>query len=200
MLCVHIGHANFDFNGCSQKVVFSFEEGQNAPNYSSSGSNHLVIKSLPFNAILKILGLMVSKSDFTTSGPRSFPEMEEYEFAFEFVNLLLKIIGGNDSRPDFVIFVVLSAFFIGIHCMQDWTATTRHKVRRKRSAKRSKHTGNLFRKNLQEHFMVTCVTFRLEISLIILYNFFKLILFVSIFTSYVGPIVVYQNMLLEGSL
>ena len=39
-----------------------------------------------------------------------------------------------------------------------------------------------------------------EISLKILFNFFKLILLVSIFTSYVVPIVVYQNMLLEGSL
>ena len=38
--------------------------------------------------------------------------------------------------------------------------------------------------------MVTCVTFRVEISLKILYNFFKLILLVPIFISYVGPIVV----------
>ena len=53
---------------------------------------------------------------------------------------------------------------------------------------------------LLEHSVVTCVTFRVEISLKILYNFFKLILLVSIFTSCVGPIVVYQNMLLEGSL
>ena len=48
--------------------------------------------------------------------------------------------------------------------------------------------------------MVTCVTFRVEISLKILYNFFKLILLESILTSYAGPVVVYQNMLLEGSL
>ena len=35
--------------------------------------------------------------------------------------------------------------------MQDWTATTRHEVTRKKSQKdkRLKHTGNLFRKNLQ---------------------------------------------------
>ena len=37
-------------------------------------------------------------------------------------------------------------FLIGIHFTQDWTATTRHGVTRKRSPKRLKHTGNLFRK------------------------------------------------------
>ena len=40
-------------------------------------------------------------------------------------------------------------FLIGIHSMQGWTATTRHGVTRKRSTKRLKHTGSLFRKNLQ---------------------------------------------------
>ena len=40
-------------------------------------------------------------------------------------------------------------FLIGIHSMQGWTATKRHRAARKRSAKRLKHTGNLFRKNLQ---------------------------------------------------
>ena len=45
--------------------------------------------------------------------------------------------------------------------------------------------------------MVTCMTFRVEISLKVLYNFFKLIL---LFTNYVVPIVVYRKILLEGSL
>ena len=40
-------------------------------------------------------------------------------------------------------------FLIKIHSMQDWTATTRHGITRKRSTKRLEHTGNLFRKNLQ---------------------------------------------------
>ena len=40
-------------------------------------------------------------------------------------------------------------FLIGIHFMQDSTATTRHGVTRKRNTKRLKHTGNLVRKNLQ---------------------------------------------------
>ena len=40
-------------------------------------------------------------------------------------------------------------FLIRVYSMQGWTATTRHGVARKRSTKRSKHTGNLFRKNLQ---------------------------------------------------
>ena len=40
-------------------------------------------------------------------------------------------------------------FLIGIHSMQGRTTTTRHGVTRKRNSKRLKHTGNLFRKNLQ---------------------------------------------------
>ena len=125
----------------SQKADFSFEKGLNGHNHSSSGSNHLVKKSTPskisdypphLNAIWKTLGLMVSKSDCRSSGPWSFPKRREYEFAFEFVNLLLKIKGGKNRRPNFVIFVV--------HTM--------HGVTRKRSTKRLKHTRNLFRKNL----------------------------------------------------
>ena len=48
------------------------------------------------------------------------------------------------SAGFFVVF-----FSIGIHSMQGWTATTRHRVTRKRNTKRLRHTGNLFRKNLQ---------------------------------------------------
>ena len=46
---------------------------------------------------------------------------------------------------------LLSIFFclIRIHSMQGWTVTLRHGVTRKRSTKRLRHTGNLFRKNLQ---------------------------------------------------
>ena len=40
-------------------------------------------------------------------------------------------------------------FEIGIHSLQDWTTTVGHGVTRKRTTKRLKHTGNLFRKNLQ---------------------------------------------------
>ena len=46
-------------------------------------------------------------------------------------------------------FLFESFFWNGIHCMQDWTATMRHGVTRKRSTKRLEHTGNLFRKNIQ---------------------------------------------------
>ena len=38
---------------------------------------------------------------------------------------------------------------IGIHSMQDWRATTRLGITRKRNTKRLRLTGNLFRKNLQ---------------------------------------------------
>ena len=43
----------------------------------------------------------------------------------------------------------LYIFLMGIYAMQGQTATTRHGVTRKRITKRLKHTGNLFRKNLQ---------------------------------------------------
>ena len=38
---------------------------------------------------------------------------------------------------------------IGIHLMQGRRATTRYGATRKRSTKRLKHTGNLFKKDLQ---------------------------------------------------
>ena len=38
---------------------------------------------------------------------------------------------------------------IGIHSMQGWTATIKHGDTRKRSTRRLKHQGNLFRKSLQ---------------------------------------------------
>ena len=40
----------------------------------------------------------------------------------------------------------LSFFFIEIHSMQDWTATTRHGVERKRKGKDDKYIGKLFRR------------------------------------------------------
>ena len=45
--------------------------------------------------------------------------------------------------------LIKTKFLIGTHSMQDWTATTRHGVTRKRNTKRLKHKGNLFRKNIQ---------------------------------------------------
>ena len=50
-----------------------------------------------------------------------------------------------------IIFVLYSKdfFLIGIHSMQGWAATTKHEVTRKRNTKRLRHTGNLFRKNIQ---------------------------------------------------
>ena len=50
------------------------------------------------------------------------------------------------SRPPYQ---SLPIFLIGIPSMQGSTATTRHGVTWKRNTKRLKHTGNLFRKNLQ---------------------------------------------------
>ena len=62
---------------------------------------------------------MVSKSDFVSSGPKLFPRRGEYEFDFEFVNLLLKIKGKKDRRPTFVIFTVWSAFLLGFTPCKD---------------------------------------------------------------------------------
>ena len=56
--------------------------------------------------------------------------------------------GFKNGMSNWVIFL-FSFFFIGIHCTQSWTRTTRHGVTRKRCAKRLKYTGNLYRKNLQ---------------------------------------------------
>ena len=42
-----------------------------------------------------------------------------------------------------------NVFMIGIHSMQGWTATIKHGDTRKRSTRRLKHQGNLFRKSLQ---------------------------------------------------
>ena len=53
--------------------------------------------------------------------------------------LLQKVKNGDTTK----------LFLVGIHSMQGLTACTREGVTRKRSTKRLKHTGNLFRKNLQ---------------------------------------------------
>ena len=62
----------------------------------------------------------------------------------------------TDKKPDVVADVKVVAkeiflyiFLHGIHSMQGLTATTRHRITRKKNAKRLNHTGNLFRKNLQ---------------------------------------------------
>ena len=47
------------------------------------------------------------------------------------------------------ILVLFFVFLIGIHSMEGWTATAGHGVTRKRSIKRLKHTGNMFRKILK---------------------------------------------------
>ena len=43
-------------------------------------------------------------------------------------------------------------FLIRIHSLQGLIATTRHEVTRKKSTKRLKHTGNLFRKIMYRKF------------------------------------------------
>ena len=51
------------------------------------------------------------------------------------------------NQTTFNCFLTIFFFFlIRIHSMQGWTATTRHGVTRKRSAKRLEHTRNLFGK------------------------------------------------------
>ena len=43
--------------------------------------------------------------------------------------------------------IYIYIYLIAIQSMKGWTATTKHEVTRKRSAKRFKYTENLFRKN-----------------------------------------------------
>ena len=40
------------------------------------------------------------------------------------------------------IYIYIYIIYTGIHSMEDWIATTRHGVRRKRTTKRLKHAGN----------------------------------------------------------
>ena len=54
---------------------------------------------------------------------------------------------GCSEKVESVFFFLF--FLIGIHSIQGWTATTGHGVTRKRNTKRLRHTGNLFRNNLQ---------------------------------------------------
>ena len=84
------------FIECSKSLLFRFQ-----PPGEKSLSAKFLIPLPPLNAIWKTLVVMVSKSDFTYSGPRSFPEREEYEFGFEFANLLLKIKGGGGGGDSF---------------------------------------------------------------------------------------------------
>ena len=58
-------------------------------------------------------------------------------------NLNLSIKIESMSRAEQV------SFSIGVHSMQSWTITMKHRVTTKRSTKRLKHTGNLVRKNLK---------------------------------------------------
>ena len=92
----------------SKKAVFSFEKGFNAQNHSSSCFSQLLKKcppakllppspAPPHNTTWKTLGLMVSKSDFTSRD--------------------LRICLG-DRRPNFVILEFGVLFFNKIHSMQ----------------------------------------------------------------------------------
>ena len=67
----------------------------------------------------------------------------------KFGRCLYKNYALHTSQIRYRFLFMLYFFLIGIHSMQGWTATTRHGVKRKRSTKRLKHTGNLFRRNLQ---------------------------------------------------
>ena len=62
------------------------------------------------------------------------------------VSHFTRVSGPTFTVPCIIRF--LSLFLIEIHSIHRWTATTRW-VTRKRTTKRLKHTGNLFRKNLQ---------------------------------------------------
>ena len=147
----------------SQKAAFSFEKGSNGQNYSSfSIFSHPVShpptptpplqQNLwfphPLKAIWKTLSLVVSKLDFACTGSRLFPGRWGYEFAFEFMNLLLKIKGGRQKTKFY--------FFYSLKCFFHWDSLhagmySHYKAcsYKKNKNKKETHTGNLFRKNLQ---------------------------------------------------
>ena len=61
------------------------------------------------------------------------------------VHLLSWLHGGTGKRDHRLFFF----FLIGIHAMQDWTASKGHGITRKKNTRGLEHTGNLFRKSLQ---------------------------------------------------
>ena len=68
---------------------------------------------------------------------------------YKWLTALININSKRWNSRCHIFFLCAYFFLIGIHSMQGSTVTTRHRVTRKRSTKRLKHTGNLFRKNLQ---------------------------------------------------
>ena len=60
-----------------------------------------------------------------------------------------KILDHQKHKSISMIFCYGDFFKTRIHYLQGWTATAKHGVTRKRSTKRLKHAGSLFRKNLQ---------------------------------------------------
>ena len=66
--------------------------------------------------------------------------------------LTIIVVGLDNEIPKYKMLLAQIFFFvlIGIHFMQDWTATTRQGVTRREAKKqRLQDTENLFRKNLQ---------------------------------------------------
>ena len=92
---------------------------------------HIVSKSL----LVVFFILFISRPERC----KSFWYWKIQKFLMEFIQILMFPL------PTFLI----EFFFIGIHSIQGWTATTRHGVTSKRSTIRLQLTGNLFRKNLQ---------------------------------------------------
>ena len=66
-------------------------------------------------------------------------------------NSHVEFLGNDDAEGSEFKFINMSFFFffIGIHSMQGWTATTRYGITRKRNTKGLRHKWNLFRKNVQ---------------------------------------------------
>ena len=81
---------------------------------------------------------------FRMSGPHLF----HWQF-WRSVSLVLGLFVWLQIFWQLKLIELMRLFLTGIHSIQGWTATTRHRVTRKRSTKRLKHPGDLFRKNLQ---------------------------------------------------
>ena len=86
----------------------------------------------------------------------SFPN-----FDIIIIIILLLLLSLSLSLSSLLLLLLL--LLIGIHFIQGFTVTMRHGITKKRSTKRLKHAGNLFRRNLVFHNLSHILKHRLDI-------------------------------------
>ena len=134
-----------------------------------------LIRNIPLIYIFTLVFIFIVYSGCFRCKASEFVEVKEYSFSVQFSmkhyltcwnqnSVTFSFVctmsvfktftkSGRDYQTKFKVikkcYLLRFFFSTGTHSMQSWTTTTRHGVTRKRSTKRVKHTGNLFRKNLQ---------------------------------------------------